>query len=156
VGFQQGAGKMSGPKSEQVGKRRGNALSARPFVAGLLAIFLILQSLVALDSPVARSTRGDGDASFIASLLGLTCGAAMHASEDRPTKHERGHTQCCALCSARDFDKTAALPVLGQSSEPFVPLQLSASIERRVADASPQRPIGWGRSWSAQAPPIFS
>ncbi len=142
-------------EGKRIGERRCRAFSARPLVAGVLALFVILQGLTAIGSAIARSAHGNGETSFVVSLLGVTCAVDAHSGDDKSPMHERGHAQCCALCGARGFDG-AALPALAQVGEAIFPLRVSVSKERHFADAPTQHPIGWARSWSAQAPPIFS
>jgi hypothetical protein len=146
-------------RGKRKGERRRKALLARPFVAGVLTLFVIFQGLTAIGFSVARFSRGGGETNFVVSLLGVTCAVDAHpannSGDHHSPAHEHGSTQCCVLCGARDLDGVA-LPAVTQERETIAPLPALVAVEGRSAEAPMEPPIGWASSWSSQAPPVFS
>jgi hypothetical protein len=138
----------------QTGKRQHMALSARPIVAGLLALLIVLQGLAAIGTSLTRFNYGGGETSFVVSLLGVTC-VVNAPGDDIPPAHERDHSQCSALCDARVFHG-AALAKMAQIGGVIAPLWAHVLEERQIAGAPIRPPAGWASSWSSQAPPYFS
>jgi len=137
-----------------MGRRSETASSARPLVAGVLALLIILQGLAAIGSSVARSAHSGGETIVVVSLLGATCVADAQGDDHSPAP-QRGHGQCCVLCGARDFDG-AAFPGVARICDAIAPMRTPVSIDRHFVSAPNHSPIGWASSWSSQAPPIFS
>ncbi|GEM_PF-1663133 len=134
---------------------RRQAPSARPLVAIVVALFVVLQGLAAIGASLAHSSRGDGGTSFVTSFFGATCAADTHGG-DRSPAPGRDHSQCCVLCGARNFDGASFHGVAQGAVAITLPSRVLVSIARRFDDAPDSPPIGWASSWSSQAPPFFS
>lgn len=140
---------------ERKGASRRQAFSARPLVAIVVALLVVLQGLAAIGSFLAHSGRGDGGTSFVTSFLGATCAADAHGDDKSPAPG-RDRSQCCVLCGARDFDG-ASFHDVAQGAVAIIPLSRAlATIARWFDDASISAPIGWASTWSSRAPPYFS
>lgn len=148
-----GADMMARRGGERNGKRRHSAFSARPIVAAVLALFVVLQGLVPIGSSLARPDHRGVEASFVASPGGVTCAGDERDGSHSPL-HERGQ-HCCVFCSARDFDGVAT-PVTDKTSDSTFSQWIIISIGNFSAEAPRKPPAGWASAWSQQAPPSFS
>lgn len=149
--FETWAVMMIAREGQQAERRRRPAFSA--FLFGILALSFVFLSLATGPSSIPSLTR-IGDGGFAISFRGAPCLAERHRSDAPPAK-TGDHSQCCVLCSARDFDG-ATLAGATQKSEAFAPRPalVVAAVRRRETRVRP--PTGWASSWSSQAPPIFS
>ncbi|MBY6242249.1 hypothetical protein [Methylosinus sp. Sm6] len=137
---------------EQSDKRRGGRLSARPAVASLVALFVILQGLASVGSSFVRHRHGNEPATAFFSPVALCATGSPH---EKAPSQQPIQSQCCVICGARDYDGASAV-VLTPDSPTTAPLAASGSIAKNFVGAPPPPVSGWASSWSSRAPPSFS
>jgi hypothetical protein len=139
--------------AEQMGVVNCSARSARAIVAGVVALLIVLQGLTSVGSSFARPLGGEEKASFLGSILSVTC--ANTQDHNRSPKHAHDFSKCCILCGGRDLTGTALfiLPKTGGMNP--LPRALVA-IAKSILVAPRIVVLGWTSTWSSRAPPSFS
>jgi hypothetical protein len=135
---------------EQSDKGRGGLPSARPAVACLVALFVILQGLASVGASFVR--HGDGPTNAFFSAVAFCAAGSPH---DKAPSQQPIHSQCCVLCGARDYDG-ASVVVLTPAPPPTASPAAPRLITTNFVGAPPPPMSGWASSWSSRAPPSFS
>lgn len=137
--------------------RQGRRLTsgASPGVAGILALFVLLQGFISIGASLPRPALDGGEKSVILSLIGTICEKRAPIDEGSPAS-AIGHAQCCALCRAAsgyEAPLTGAAQIcdaINSDSGARVP------VAWRIICGDSSRPAGWASAWSQQGPPSLS
>ncbi|WP_036280674.1 hypothetical protein [Methylocystis sp. ATCC 49242] len=130
-------------------KRTRRAIFGRRFVAAITLQFVLLQSLAAVGFSVSHSA----DAGAVFALDPACARDAGHPYAPHQA-HDHGH--CCILCDT--VARLAAPPPIVSTLSGALPAPSAhhyPDIES-LSIGGRERQIGWGTSWSSQAPPSLT